>query len=288
MLVHQDQSIPLAEPDIIFSGDPHWFIYKGQIHQISTKVPFIWLRELRKSEPIIVDRSEIMDFFRNIDQEGNYSLSDIFILPKELEFKKIQGLVPKPELYVTFTRELWAHLTFRYGEDYLADSRNPSLAIHDFNRRVQVQRDLPLESACIRKLQSLGFKPLNNPDYEWSLSHEASIKTLQILLEDDQWHILGRNKKKVRLPSRFQFAVASGVDWFDLHGEIEFGEQKVSLRKVLDLQKEGERFVPLGDGTLGILPETWLQRNRFALNLGEASGKRRGKLAIFLWSGRAA
>jgi len=269
----QDQSIPLAEPDIIFSGDPHWFIYEGQIHQISTKVPFIWLRELRKSEPIIVDQSEIIDFFQNIDQEGNYSLSDIFILPKELEFKKIQGLEPNPELYVTFTKELWAHLTFRYGEDYLADSRNPSLAIHDFNRRVQVQRDLPLESACIQKLQSLGFKPLNNPDYEWSLSHEASIKTLQSLLEDNQWHILGRNKKKVRLPSRFKFAVASGVDWFDLHGEIEFGEQMVSLRKVLDLQKKGERFVPLGDGTLGILPETWLQRNRFALNLGEIQGK---------------
>ncbi|MEW5804370.1 MAG: SNF2-related protein [bacterium] len=274
-----DQPIPLVEPDIIFAGDPHWFIYEGRIHQISTKVPFNWIRELRKPVPISIDRADVLDFFQNIDQQGKYSLSDIFILPRELELKKIQGLSPDPELYIiTSGRELWAHLTFRYGEDYHADSRNPSLAIHDFNRRVQVQRDLSLESACMRQLQDLGFTPQNNADYEWSLSSDTAIKALQSLLESNRWHIQGRGKKKIRLPSRFQFTVATGIDWFDVHGEIEFDEQAASLRTVLNLEKEGERFVPLGDGTLGILPEAWLQRNRFALNLGESQSKAKDDL----------
>ncbi|MEW6379133.1 MAG: SNF2-related protein [bacterium] len=273
VLTLQDRSIPLTEPDIIFSGDPHWFIYQGEIHRIASRIPFIWIHELRKPGPIVVDRAEIPDFLRTLDQEGRHSLSDVFILPRELEFTKILGLVPRPQLSITFTRELWAHLDFRYGDDCLVDSRSSSAVISDFNRRVQVLRDLVREQECIRKLQSLGFKPLNHPDYEFSISRDASVKALQNLVEDEKWQVLGRDRKKIRLSSRFQFTVASGVDWFDLRGEVEFGDQTVSLQKILELQKHGERFIPLGDGALGILPEVWLNRNRFALELGKSQGK---------------
>ncbi|GAH06572.1 unnamed protein product, partial [marine sediment metagenome] len=41
----------------------------------------------------------------------------------------------------------------------------------------------------------------------------------------------------------------------------------------MELQKKGEQFVVLGDGTLGILPQNWLQKNKFALNLGTGQGR---------------
>src|SRR5215510_11359023 len=62
--------------------------------------------------------------------------------------------------------------------------------------------------------------------------------------------------------------VSSGVDWFELHGEVSYGETSARLPDLLAALKRGETMVRLGDGTYGLLPEELLARIGSLVNMG--------------------
>ncbi len=63
--------------------------------------------------------------------------------------------------------------------------------------------------------------------------------------------------------------VSSGIDWFDAKIEIEFGTQRVGIVDIKKALAAKQSFVPLGDGTLGILPDEWLKRYSLLFKVGE-------------------
>ena len=67
-------------------------------------------------------------------------------------------------------------------------------------------------------------------------------------------------------------SVASGVDWFELHGEVEYGGVSAKLPALLAALRRGENMVLLDDGSYGLLPEEWLTRFGSLAGLGD-SGK---------------
>ena len=66
------------------------------------------------------------------------------------------------------------------------------------------------------------------------------------------------------------FRVTSGVDWFELHGEVAFGDLRVDLPALLRARRRGERYILLDDGSQGLLPEAWLARYGKWADLGES------------------
>jgi superfamily II DNA or RNA helicase len=77
--------------------------------------------------------------------------------------------------------------------------------------------------------------------------------------------------KQVRAGRHYGLSVASGIDWFDLSGEVEFGEGEATLPELLQAVRERRRFLTLKDGSLGLLPAEWLQR---LAPLAELAGKK--------------
>ena len=70
-----------------------------------------------------------------------------------------------------------------------------------------------------------------------------------------------------------QMRVASGVDWLELHGYVEFGEgQRANLNALLTALNRGDGTVVLDDGTRGLVPEEWLRRYAGIARFGETSG----------------
>jgi non-specific serine/threonine protein kinase len=63
--------------------------------------------------------------------------------------------------------------------------------------------------------------------------------------------------------------VTSGMDWFDAKVEIEFGDQSVGIKDIKKALADKQSFVPLRDGTLGILPDEWLKRYALLFKVGE-------------------
>jgi SNF2 family DNA or RNA helicase len=63
--------------------------------------------------------------------------------------------------------------------------------------------------------------------------------------------------------------ISSHTDWFDAKVEILFGEQKVTVADVKKALANKQQFVPLNDGTLGILPEEWIKKYSLLFRVGE-------------------
>jgi superfamily II DNA or RNA helicase len=55
-------------------------------------------------------------------------------------------------------------------------------------------------------------------------------------------------------------SVQSGIDWFDVEMGVTYGDQVASLPELLKAAREGSHTVRLGDGSVGVLPEHWLER----------------------------
>ena len=64
--------------------------------------------------------------------------------------------------------------------------------------------------------------------------------------------------------------ISSNTDWFDAKVEIFFGEHKVTVADVKHALVNKQQFVPLSDGTLGILPEEWIKKYSLLFRVGEA------------------
>ncbi len=78
--------------------------------------------------------------------------------------------------------------------------------------------------------------------------------------------------KLYRQPGSMELSVSSGIDWFELHGAVEFGDGLVAkLPGLLAAMKRGESMVQLGDGSFGLLPEEWLNKYGVLASLGDTA-----------------
>ncbi len=92
------------------------------------------------------------------------------------------------------------------------------------------------------------------------------------IFREKGFEILGFNTLKQfkynQFKPKFEMKAGSGIDWFDLKIQISFGEQLVNLKDVRKSLLNNEHFVRLGDGTLGILPQEWIEKYATIFKLG--------------------
>jgi len=74
--------------------------------------------------------------------------------------------------------------------------------------------------------------------------------------------------KLFRQPGAMRVDVRSGIDWFEVHGAVDYGDLSMQLPELLSALRKGENMVLLGDGTFGLLPEEWLRRFAPLVGLG--------------------
>src|SRR5258708_9635117 len=100
----------------------------------------------------------------------------------------------------------------------------------------------------------------------------AKVPRIVRALVEAGWHI-DADGKIFRRPGSFHIQVSTGVDWFELHGGVEYGETAAKLPALLEALRRGENMVRLDDGTYGMVPEEWLRRIAVLAGAGGA-GKR--------------
>jgi non-specific serine/threonine protein kinase len=65
--------------------------------------------------------------------------------------------------------------------------------------------------------------------------------------------------------------LSSGLDWFDAKIELTFGTQHIGISEIKKALTNKQSFVQLSDGSLGILPDDWI--NKYALLFKVGHGK---------------
>jgi superfamily II DNA or RNA helicase len=66
-----------------------------------------------------------------------------------------------------------------------------------------------------------------------------------------------------------QIHLSSGLDWFDAKVELSFGEQRIGISEIKKALANKQSFVQLNDGSLGILPDEWINKYGLLFKVGE-------------------
>ncbi|MGV3503192.1 MAG: DEAD/DEAH box helicase [Adhaeribacter sp.] len=67
--------------------------------------------------------------------------------------------------------------------------------------------------------------------------------------------------------------VLSGFNWFNAKVGVRFGSNKASLKQVYKAVKNKHKYIQLDDGTLGILPQEWLEKLERYFQVGEVANE---------------
>jgi len=72
-----------------------------------------------------------------------------------------------------------------------------------------------------------------------------------------------------RHPATMRVQISSGIDWFDLKTVVEFGDQQVNFHDIRKALKRGENYIKLADGSIGQIPQEWLEKYKHLWGLAE-------------------
>jgi non-specific serine/threonine protein kinase len=106
--------------------------------------------------------------------------------------------------------------------------------------------------------------------HNWFFQFMDALKSMNVLITGfDTLKNFRFNQNKPQT----QVSLSSGIDWFDAQVSVTYGNQLVSIRDIKQALKEKQSFVRLADGTLGLLPDQWMQRYGLLFRMGEESQK---------------
>ncbi|HEX7449708.1 MAG TPA: DEAD/DEAH box helicase [Pirellulales bacterium] len=197
-------------------------------------------------------------------------------LPQELHWQE-QHPQPRPRLAIRQSKygeraAFQASLTFDY-EGLVTELNDGRSTLLDRAGRRVVHRAREAEAEAWERLWQLGAKP--PPYYERRECNAQIPRTkfapLVAALTEAGWHVEAQGNL-IRRAGDFRISVSSGVDWFELDAQVDYGGVTAGLPELLAAARRGDAFVTLGDGTQGMLPAEWLSRYAPLALLGKSEG----------------
>ncbi len=137
-----------------------------------------------------------------------------------------------------------------------------------------IRRDLEKEKTFVNTLLEIITRHsgiLTSKQNILKLSQKELLPTITELMQSG-WRV-ELSQKRLKASSKVQLQVKSGVDWFDLDGQLQFGDQQLELPQILQRIQNGN-LVQLNDGSMGILPEGWWKKFGSLLQLGQTQNQK--------------
>jgi superfamily II DNA or RNA helicase len=249
-----DLSIPvLVTPGLVFTAQ--------HIAPIADESGWEWLVALRNRRSLTISNKDQDEFLAALLASPNLPP---LIVPEELHWEEVTPAA-QPRLMIFKPRDqdrqarLRAELSFAY-EDRVVSHNDPARGFYDAANRRYLRRDAEAEKTAIGLLDQLGVKSRRATYMEPEPARDMAPGKLPMIVRSllgAGWHVEAE-QKIFRRPGSFQMEVATGIDWFELHGKVEYGDASAQLPELLDALRRGEQMVQLSDGTYGMLPEEWL------------------------------
>ncbi len=264
-LVRNGDSVTIGKPKlIVMTDDPHLalIIFPDTVARLATdrQRDLPWIKLLRANPEMLIPSGHLEDAFSELLELPSLPRLEA---PEDLQLG-VETSEPSPRLVLEHRNDLQfaepkveAELSFDYGE-LTARADDLSAAVVDWDTRTFVRRDVEAERKALFRLLELGVKTIptaNGTELELDPDQLPAIAE-PLLREGWSVEVTG---VAMRPPSPPALKVESGIDWFEVSGEVDFAGDTVGLNKVLAAIRSGERFVELDDGSKGLLPEDWLE-----------------------------
>ncbi len=263
-----DERRPVSEFGLLIDGEPGWCVRGGVVARLRSHGCSNWVSASRDFAPVRVRTDELPRLAVELGRKGVFPPLE---LPAGCGVEEA-GVSPVGRLLLREERRevmspatVSADVEFQYGDRGVPQESTQRCLVSADGARI-VRREAAAEGALLARLEELGARRSSYASW-YSIRMNRFAGLVGTLLEEG-WIVLG-GKNLYRSPGAVNVSVASGIDWFELGGKVQFGDQEARLPELLAAVKKGEQFVRLGDGSLGMLPEKWLQRHGSWLALGE-------------------
>jgi len=264
----------------IVSYNPPWLLMDNLLFPLRNSSHIALL----SSFPISIPESEA-EFFRE-----TYLRRVAELLPIKsdlIQWRDIQT-APVPRLYLhddNKDKTLRADLRFGYADYEAAASKTGDMqaieTIPDSWELVRIQRQPEREQYFYQLLTDPSFRlkragsafPFGTLELR-ARAHPFDFLLHSVpLLTQAGFEIYGEDNLKLgkinRATPSLRVQISSGIDWFDLKTLVEFGDQQISFHDVRKALKRGEHYIKLADGSVGQIPNEWLEKYKHLWNLAE-------------------
>jgi non-specific serine/threonine protein kinase len=191
-----------------------------------------------------------------------------------------------PRLYLRNEKDkLLADLRFGYGDyEVKAESNPPPQTVLDIPgswTMARIQRQVERETSFFEMLTGTHFGLKRAPAKEYpygTFEMRARTHPYDFLMHNIPnltsagFEIYGDKDTLGKVNPHFpsiRLNITSGIDWFDLEATVEYGDQQVPLLEIRKALKRGDRYIKLADGSVGQIPENWLERYKHLFDLGQ-------------------
>jgi superfamily II DNA or RNA helicase len=271
-LRRDDARMDLAAPLLLLAGGV--LLVEDCFARLDDSEAFPWIVHLRENGPLRVPAGQGDELLTRLYRLPRLPRVD---MPAALRYEEVVA-VPERRLRVRqgpaeWGKRLLGELSFEYAGAE-APAQDQGSAVVDRGHRRLLRRDPEVEGAAMERLHALGFKPRSywgRKGYQVALElAPRNLPRAVAALLREGWRVEAEGKL-YRQPGAFNIEVTSGVDWFELHGTVGFGDRTATMPELLAALRRGENTVLLGDGTYGVLPEEWLRRYGVLAGLGTAT-----------------
>ncbi|XAL98170.1 DEAD/DEAH box helicase [Phycisphaeraceae bacterium D3-23] len=139
-----------------------------------------------------------------------------------------------------------------------------------------IRRNRRAERQAIQRCASLGMRHIETPSGDTMLLPVRLMPPAVADLLNAGW-MIAADQQAVRTAGPPSLSITSGIDWFELRGNVKFtgedgSEQEVALPDILAAARAGRHMVTLGDGSQGLLPQQWLEEHGLLTAMGQLNG----------------
>ncbi|HKX31112.1 MAG TPA: SNF2-related protein [Blastocatellia bacterium] len=280
-----DRTIKLNTAGLeVFHLAPLWLCKERQLFQVGIdwqKLNFL----SRQAETVIPE--EAADEFHRFHLP---ELAAAYDLRADGPIEMLAGGEPQPRVYLTEQdRKLRVLLRFAYDglECIAVKNAPPQSYVRDGEREfvVRIERQVEREKEWWQRLGTEEFNLKSGniggrtpPDvfllratahpFDFLKDSVPKLAKAGVEVFGEADLELGRIN---RAHPAISFDITSSNDWFDLKAVIHFGELAVSLAALYKALRKQDRFIRLADGSVGEIPEEWLDKYKHLFGLSETT-----------------
>ncbi|MEX1191707.1 MAG: DEAD/DEAH box helicase [Brumimicrobium sp.] len=257
---------------------PVGIIYKEQLYPFSSTEEGMHLMYASLEPKMHIVKDGLDQLRKNVIQP----LSSVF----DIEYKDLKEEKVKSKTNSNFEKQVY--LTDEEGEyvvlqplvkygNYTVTPGSKEKVWKDAKSLTYIQRQPEEEAAFVQFIRGL------HPSFEYKtdffhLTPEDALKSMWLMetidkLKEEKVRVFGLNDLKsirynLNKPS-FSVSLNAKTDWFDMEIDVSFGDQKVDLKSIQKALVKQSNFVELKDGTIGILPQKWIDKYKKYFKLGQ-------------------
>ena len=267
-LTRDQQTFPPTSVRLVLSCGLLWV--EDRLARVDLDGAFDWVERLSRSGPVRVPRASRDAFLMEL--AGLPNVPDIE-LPASMHWSQVR-IAPTP--CVVFERPeeergagfVVGRVSFEYGSRRVSVGSNRTVLADGSARRL-FSRDRAKERHALRQLRQRGLEatpPEEASRGEVRVRTDALRSVVQALLADG-WRIDADGGRVRTTAGPLVARVQSGIDWFDLEGELDYEGVAAPLPELLAAVARSAAWVRLSDGSQGLLPD-WLDGHLAACGLG--------------------